>query len=241
MPTARGLIRSSLRLLGVLATGEQPAAQEAQDGLEALNAFLDSASLERLTAYTIERLDVPLVPGKRTYTWGVPGGDIATPRPLQVEGAVLRLVENDYEYPLELVDQAGYQGVALKAEESLYPSLVWYEPTYPLGQLHLWTVPEQANVLAVFPWVPLTRFPSLDGELNMPPGYQRWLTYALACELAPEYGKEPTPTIVATLASAISAIKRVNSVVPTLGMDPAFSGRQAGGWDARSGGYLWRR
>lgn len=241
MPTARGLIRSSLRLLGVLATGEQPAAQEAQDGLEALNAFLDSASLERLTAYTIERLDVPLVPGKRTYTWGVPGGDIATPRPLQVEGAVLRLVENDYEYPLELVDQATYQGVALKAESSLYPSLVWYEPTYPLGQLHLWTVPEQGNVLGVFPFVPLTRFSSLDAELNMPQGYEQWLRYGLAVILAPEYGKEPSATIVATLAQSISALKRNNTHVPTLGMDPAYSGRQAGVWDSHTGGYLWRR
>ena len=241
MPTARDLVRGSLRLLGVLASGEQPSAAEAFDGLQALNAFLDSASNEHLTAYVIERLDVPLVPGKSTYTWGVPGGDIAHPRPFQLEGAVLRLVENAYEYPLELVDQAQYQAVALKTQASLYPSLVWYEPTYPLGTLHLWTVPEQANVLAVFPWVPLTRFPSLDAPLEMPPGYERWLRYALAVELAPEFGRDVSPVVMATLAQAVAALKRTNTRVPVLGLDPASSGRQAGEWDARSGGYVWRR
>ena len=239
--TARDLIRGSLRLLGVLASGEQPSAAEAFDGLQALNAFLDSASNEKLTAYVIERLDVPLVPGKAVYTWGVPGGDIAHPRPFHLEGAVLRLVENAYEYPLDLVDQAMYQTVALKSQPSLYPSLVWYEPTYPLGTLHLWTVPEQANVLGLLPFVPLTRFSSLDAAVTFPQGYERWLRYALAVELAPEYGREVSPVVVATLAQAISAIKRVNSVVPTLGMDPAYSGRQAGTWDAYTGGYVWRR
>ena len=241
MPTARDIIRGSLRLLGVLASGEQLSAAEAADGLEALNAFLDSASNEHLTAWVIERLDVPLVPGKAVYTWGVPGGDIAHPRPVHLEGAVLRLVENDYEYPLDLVDQAQYQAVALKTQPSLYPSLVWYEPTYPLGTLHLWTVPEQANTLGLLPFVPLTRLSSLDAVVTFPQGYEQWLRYGLAVILAPEYGKEPSATVVATLAQSVSAIKRTNTVVPTLGMDAAYSGRQAGVWDATTGSDVWRR
>ena len=110
MTTARGLIRSALRLIGALASGEPVPAAEAFDGLEALNAYLDSASNERLTAYVIERLDVPLVPGKAVYTWGLPGGDIAHPRPFRLEGAVLRLVDQAYEYPLEVVDGAAVPG-----------------------------------------------------------------------------------------------------------------------------------
>lgn len=241
MPTARDLIRGSLRLLGVLASGEQPSASEATDGLEALNAYLDSVSNERLTAYVIERLDVPLVPGKATYTWGLPGGDIAHPRPFRLDGAVLQLVEQDYEYPLEVVDQSHYQSIALKAQESLYPSLVWYEPTYPLGTLHLWTVPQQANILGLLPWVPLTRFASLDTVLVFPPGYERWLRHALAVELSHEFGRELSPMLLAILAEAKSAIKRVNTTVPTLGIDPAFTGRQSGQWWAISGDYVWRR
>ena len=74
-----------------------------------------------------------------------------------------------------------------------------------------------------------------------PPGYERWLRVGLALELSPEYGKDPSPLLVAMLAESKSALKRTNTVVPLLGMDPAYSGRSAGAWDATTGSYLWRR
>lgn len=40
MTTARDMIGAALRLLGVLAAGEEPAAAEAADGLDALNRML---------------------------------------------------------------------------------------------------------------------------------------------------------------------------------------------------------
>lgn len=243
MPTARAIIRGAHRLIGTIASGENLAAADAQDGLDALNAYLDSASNERLTAYVIERLDVPLLAGKSTYTWGVPGGDIAHPRPFRLDGALLRLLEAPYptEYPLAVVEQVDYETVAQKTLPSLYPSLVWYEPTYPLGQLHVWTVPAQALTLGLLPWVPLPRFSTLDTAMILPPGYERWLRAGLAVELSMEYGVEPSQTLIAVLAESKSALKRVNTIVPTLGLDAALSSRQAGTWDATTGGYLWRR
>ena len=70
---------------------------------------------------------------------------------------MLRLVDQAYEYPLEVVEESQYQAIALKTLESLYPSLVCYEPTYPKGTLTVWTVPQQANGLGLLPWVPLTQ------------------------------------------------------------------------------------
>ena len=116
-----------------------------------------------------------------------------------------------------------------------------YEPTYPQGTLHVWTVPQQANTLGLMPWVPLTRLQSLDTEVTFPPGYERWLRHALAVEVAPEYGREPSLIVVANLAQSIAAIKRTNTTVPLLGLDPAYSGRAAGAWDARTGRYVGRR
>jgi hypothetical protein len=87
----------------------------------------------------------------------------------------------------------------------------------------------------------LRRFASLDTELTFPPGYERALRFGLALDLAVEYGREASTALVGAFAQAFSAIKRTNTVVPTLGLDPALSGRQAGEWDASSGQYVWRR
>jgi hypothetical protein len=238
--TARALISSTLRLLGVLAAGEVPTAQEADDALQTLNQLVDSWSNERYLVYVVERLDVPLVVGKPLYTWGVPGGDIPSPRPVQVEGVVFSLTDQDLEWPLTAYSQVEYVAIAQKGLSSLYPQLWQYTPTYPLGELRVWPTPQAAHTLGLFPWVPLARFASLDTVVTLPPGYERALRYGLALDLAPEYGREASPTLVGAFAQALSAIKRTNTVVPTLGMDPAWSGRQAGDWDATAGTYLWR-
>jgi hypothetical protein len=239
--TARALIASTLRLLTVLASNEPMAAAEAFDGLQTLNQMLDSWANDRLLVYATVRLDVPLVPGKAVYTWGVPGGDILQPRPVQVESAVLSLQGQDLEWPLTGYSQGDYDAIAQKAMTSLYPQVWQYTSTYPLGELRVWPVPQEGHTLAVWPWMPLKRFDTLDTEVNLPPGYERALRYGLALDLAPEYGREATPALVGAFAQAFSAIKRTNTVVPTLSMDPAFSGRQAGRWDAQSDTYFWRR
>lgn len=241
MTTARALIRQSLLLLGVISSSDPLEAQEADDALQVLNQLLDSWSNERLTIYAVERLNVPLVAGQRVYTWGVPDGAIAHPRPLQVEGAVLSLTGQDLEWPLEPVDQVGYATIADKTMTTLYPSWFWYHPTYPLGQLSLWPVPTEGNVLGLFPWVALRRCASIDTVVTFPPGYERLLAYGLAADQAPMYGKEISQSIAAILAEAKSAVKRQNTRVPALGMDPAYSARQAGDWSAVTGDYLWRR
>lgn len=242
MPTtARALIASTLRLLGVLASNEPMPAAEAFDGLQTLNQLVDSWSNERLTIYVTTRLEVPLVGGQALYTWGIPGGDILQPRPVQVEGAVLSLQGQELEWPLTPYSQTEYAALPLKTLTTLYPQLWQYTPTFPLGELRLWPVPQEAHTLGVWPWVPLTRFADLDALVQFPPGYERALRAGLACDLSVEYGKEISPSIAAMLAEAKSSLKRTNTIVPTLGLDPAFSGRQAGQWWSTTGDYLWRR
>jgi hypothetical protein len=230
-----------LRLLGVLAAGEVPTAQEADDALQTLNQLLDSWSNDRLLIYVVERLDVPLVAGQSTYTWGLPAGQIAAPRPLQVEGVLLRVVSQQLEWPLLALSQADYEAIGLKQLTSLYPQSWLYEPTYPLGTLTVWPAPDETNALGVLPWVPLARCASLDTVLQFPQGYERLLRAGVAVDLSPEYGREVSPTIAAMLAEAKSGVKRTNTVVPRLGMDPAVAGRGRGDWWWQTGTYRGRR
>lgn len=243
MTTARQLIRRSLLLLGVISATEPLTADEAQDGLDALNALLASWSLERLTIYHTPRVEVPLVPSKGTYTWGL-GGDIPLPRPLRLDAAVLHVDDTSepIEWPLAVWDQAAYElSIAQKTLGSVYPLGVWLEPRYPLAVLHVYFVPQVAYTLGLFPVVPLEGLSSIDAHILLPPGYERLLIYGLAADVSPSYGKEISPSIVAVLAESKAAVKRVNTVVPRLSTDPAYSGRQAGDWDATTDQYFWRR
>jgi hypothetical protein len=224
MVTARTVIRRSLLLLGVIASSEPLVADEAADGLSSLNALVESWSLERWMIYHIPRLDVPLVPGQASYTWGLPGGQIASVRPLKLDGALVRLASTpELDWPVAVLTPMEYQrGVGLKDLESTYPLAVSYAPSWPLGVLSVWPVPQSADTLGLFPWVPLTGFASLDTVVNLPPGYERLLVAGLATEQAPMYGKEVPVTIAAMLSEARSNVKRLNAVTPVLGCDPAL-------------------
>ena len=188
MPTTRTLIRGAMRLIGVVESAENVPANEAQDALEALNAMLQSWSLERLLIWHIGRLSVPLLTGKQTYTLG-PGGDIAGLRPLRLENALLNLgttigTSGPLEWPVVILSQEEYERrFWLKAMGSQYVLAVYLETSYPLARLHVWPVPfDSTTSLELFPWLPLIAVPDLDTEIDYPPGYERMLRAGLACE-----------------------------------------------------------
>ena len=52
MTTAGDIIDGSLRLLGVLAEGETPSAETAQDALAAMNQMIQSWNTERLAVFS---------------------------------------------------------------------------------------------------------------------------------------------------------------------------------------------
>ena len=244
--TARDIIRGALRLNGALASGEAVPAAEALDGLETLNALMQSWSLESLIIWHLPRVLVPLEPGKAVYTWG-PGGEILSHRPLRLETALLEETglggQSAYEWPISVWSHEEYtRGIAMKELPSTYVQGVYLEPAIPLARLHVWPLPTTSTTaLILYPWLPLNALPTLDDPWSFPTGYDRMLRVGLAIELSAEYGREVTPLLVAMLAEAKAAVKRQNTVIPTLGLDHAFSGRQAGDWDAMTGGYLWRR
>jgi hypothetical protein len=68
--TAQNLINKSLRLLGVLASGETTTADEAQDSLYSLNSIIDSFSANPQYYFCTQAEQFTLVAGQNTYTIG---------------------------------------------------------------------------------------------------------------------------------------------------------------------------
>lgn len=230
MSTARDLISGSLRALGALATGETVQASEANDALVVLNELLDSWSNESLLVFNRAAESFSLVAGTGSYTIG-DGATFDTLRPQRIENAFIK-DDNNYEQVLEIIGKDDYANIALKNTTSDLPMYLYPENTYPNMTLRLWPVPSAAYTLVLYNWSPLTQITNLSTTLSLPPGYLRALRYNLAIELAPEYGKEPLPTLVRNAMEAKTNIKRMNIVERILSCDPAVL--------SRGGGYDWR-
>ena len=57
----------------------------------------------------------------------------------------------------------------------------------------------------------LTQPATLATNIVLPPGYQRAFRYNLACELAPEFGVEPSRQVQRIAMSSKRNIKRINN------------------------------
>ena len=57
----------------------------------------------------------------------------------------------------------------------------------------------------------LTQPATLDTVLYFPPGYMRAFAYGLACELAPEFGVEPSPQVQRIAMTSKRNLKRINN------------------------------
>ena len=211
MATAQTLIDRACRLIGAVSSGESPSTAEPADGLIALNAMMDSWNTDRLTIYALTDVTKTLVANDASYTIGS-GGDINTTRPLRIDGAYV--TEGSTDLPVEVISAAAWDAIADKTVTSNFPSLLYYEPSYPLGVVKIWPVPTDTNVLTLSVESQLTSFATAATSVSLPPGYERAIAANLAIEIAPEFGRPVPPEVLQLARSSLAAIKRRN--VPDL-------------------------
>lgn len=205
--TVRDLVRGSLRLIGAVASGETPSANEQSDALSVLNDMLDSWTVSGLLIFETARESFALTPGKQTYTLGS-GGDFNTARPIQITDATIE--QNGNEIPLEIINTNQWSEVNLKNTQSTIPQKMFLSGDFPLDQVSLWPLPSVANNLILYSLKPLGNFTTASDSIVFPQGYARALRYNLALELALEFGKEPSPTIQAIAMESKAELMRLN-------------------------------
>jgi hypothetical protein len=217
MATALDIITRALRSINVLSDGESPTASMAQDALDSLNDVLESWANENLMVYVPTSEVFSMTVGQGDYTMG-PGGDFNTVRPQQVTFAFAR--SGSIDYPIDLWTEDQYASIGIKSIQNTFPSVLYYEPAYPLGVIHLWAVPSTPGMtLHLESLKPFTRLASLTTVITLPPGYERALRYSLAAELMPEYGV--SNALVLELAVGSKAdLKRRNFRPSILSIDP---------------------
>lgn len=227
MATPRDLIKGSLRLIGAIATGEAPSADEQTDAFNVLNDMLDSWSNEKLTIFQTTTETFPLTIGQQTYSMG-PTGNFNTVRPQKIENIGIQQVSsaNLLELPMKILNQDQWANITIKATTSALPLKVYIEDTYPLLTLYFWPVPSAAVNIVLYSWKPLGSFATVNSVISLPPGYAKALRYNLAMELAPEYGKEPSQVVAMGAAESKENIKRMNVKPLYLGVDSGAVARK---------------
>lgn len=220
MGTAADLIRRALKHLGVLAAGETPSAEDQADCLVELNALLGTWANERLLVHGTRRTTHTLTPSLSPHTIGA-AGTFDTTRPLRIDGAGIIRVGEAVETPIALLTDAEYASLLDKAQTDAAPLRLWVEQTYPTAKLWLSPVPTTAATLVLYIWSHIPAFVAAD-DVALPDGYENALALALALQVAPMYGIEPSGTLRENAVNALAAIQRTNAPEVLVEIDPAL-------------------
>lgn len=219
MATALDLINDALQLIGAKDPLEPATAQEAADGLSALNDLLDSWTTDRLFVYRIASTVYSWPAATASRTVGS-GGDISIVRPVRVEDSYV--TDNGVSYPLRSIPKEAYDGFPIKALSVNYPEWIYYDPSFPLGIVYLYPVPASTLALTLNYWQQLSSIASATDAVDLPPGYRRALKFNLALEIASQYGMKIPPQVAGIAASSAGKVKRMNAPNPMSKIEVAY-------------------
>jgi len=211
MDTAGDIINGSLRLLGVLAEGEVPSAETSQDALRAMNQMIDSWNTERLSVFSTQDQIFTWPAGQLSRTLG-PSGDFVGNRPVLLDDATyFKDPGTGVSYGIKFINQQQYDGIAVKTVTSTYPQVIFVNMTFPDIEMYIYPRPTRELEWHFISVEELTQPATLATVLHFPPGYLRAFRYNLACEMAPEFGVEPSSQVRRLAMSSKRNIKRINN------------------------------
>ena len=176
--------------------------------------------------------------GQDSITYTVPG-DFPMPRPLRITSGYTRF--NALDFTLDIAEtQQQYNEILYKAQPGPWPTVAWYNYTFPYGTLEVYQTPGNGAECHLFTQTILSNL-SLTSILVMPQGYARHLKWLLARELWTEFmGGSPMPQAIRELAAESAAyIKALHArpqAVARYDRELSRGNRPDGGWIFR-GGY----
>ena len=209
--TAGDQINGALRLLGVLAEGETPSAETSQDALTALNQMIDSWNTERLSVFSTQDQVFNWPSGELFRTLG-PTGNFVGNRPVLLDDSTyFRDPQTNVSYGIKFINQQQYNGIAVKTVTSTYPQVIFVNNTFPDIEMYIYPKPLRLLEWHFISVEELTQPALLATPLTFPPGYLRAFRYNLACEIAPEFGVEPSAQVQRIAMYSKRNLKRINN------------------------------
>ena len=208
--SAGEIIKGSLRLIGMLAEGEEPSADTMQDSIMAMNQMIQSWDTERLAVFnTMDQIFIwPAYEMTRTIG---PSGNFVGDRPIEIDDATyFKDPASGLSFGVKLINQQQYDGIAFKTVTSTYPQVMWVNNTFPDMTMTIYPVPIKALEWHIISVEQLKEVDSVATDMTFPPGYLRAFRYNLAMELAPEFGVEPSQQVQRIAMTSKRDLKRIN-------------------------------
>jgi hypothetical protein len=232
MATPKDLIKAALRKLVVLAEGEEPSNEGLTDAFSELNRMMAQWNNKNYLVLGTNIEEFSLVASQNSYTLGS-GGNFNTTVPIRIDKVFIKYDSNT-EIPIEIIDNNRWGEIVNKSTESNTPRKVFIDINHPLMKLYFYPTPSEVKTIILHNFRQFSAFSTTTESISLPNGYEDAIVYNLAMRLAPEYGKEPSGTIIKYAQDALSDIKRSNIRPRTVKLDSALSG--SGGFDYRTGG-----
>lgn len=188
------IIKRSLRLLGVLAQGEEPTADQVTEAAYALNSYVKALQVEGMPLWAIKTSPITLTDGDATYRIGL-SQTVNIPKPLKVIQAYNRDSNSDVDIPMRIITKQEYNMLGNKTSAG-NPIQIYYDPQSTYGDLYVFPVPTTVeaanNTIYIVYQRPFEDFDTSTDEPDFPQEHYDLISYGLACRLAPEYGLSPT-------------------------------------------------
>lgn len=129
-------------------------------------------------------------------------------RPQSLTTAFVRIPAsgtNGLDFPVGIIDVVAYEMIGLKNLSGAWPKYIYYQPTYPNGNVTVWPLPTSGE-MHLFADTQLAQFFNLSDTIDLPPGYNAALMWCLAEQLMPFY-------------PATSAAAEIRALVPQYALD----------------------
>ncbi len=155
--------------------------------------------------------NVQSVPTVDTYTFTVMGLPV-TPATGTLTAAAI--VGQPTEIPRPIITDSAYAAIQLKNMPNGQFTNVYYNPTFPFGQIFLWPRPNtEVNQLVLYINTIFTRFATLHRAYDWPslPGYAEMLRYQLNKRLVSAFGAQMTQDLAEMADLTLGLVKRSNN------------------------------
>lgn len=182
------IIASALRLLGVVGEGQTPTTDQITNGAEALNYLIKAWANQGAPLWCVKSVDVPLTANTASYTIGLTQ-TVNVAKPLKIYQAYRHTTSN-IDVPMIALSKQQYNLLGNKTSTGS-PSQYYYDQQRDTGVLSVFPTPGTADttdVIRIFYQRPFEDFDASTDNPDVPQEFLRALKYALANELAFEYG-----------------------------------------------------
>ena len=204
------LLTAAIRSIGVVAADETPSTSELNDALYAANDILSSWSPEIVPVTPLVKEQF-VSTAAASYTIGT-GGIFNTARPVKIE-ALACISSVGGRAPVRMITAEEWAATVDTTATGLFAERAWYDGGYPLATLWLLPIPVNTSKIEITSYKPLAAFVNLSDTVNLMPGYTNALRWALAFEMAPEFGRPVTQELAALAANAKGRITGLNIAV----------------------------